>query len=145
MYRKILLALDNSDSDQAFLEHIPALAALAGSEILLLHVADGWVARNFNQLQLAASQEMVDDWDYLERMAELLRAHGLQVKTTLALGNPPSQIIKTAANEACDLIAMVSHGHRLIGDILHGSTIDAVRHGARVAVLAIPARGAKAE
>ena len=145
MYRKILLALDNTDSDQAFLEHIPALATMAGSEILLLHVADGWVARNFNQLQLAASQEMVDDWDYLERMAELLRAHGLQVKTTLALGNPPSQIIKTAANEECDLIAMVSHGHRLIGDILHGSTIDAVRHGARVAVLAIPARPAKAE
>ena len=145
MYRKILLALDNTDSDQAFLEHIPALATMAGSELLLLHVADGWVARNFNQLQLAASQEMVDDWDYLERMAELLRAHGLQVKTTLALGNPPSQIIKTAANESCDLIAMVSHGHRLIGDILHGSTIDAVRHGARVAVLAIPARPAKAE
>lgn len=145
MYRKILLALDNTDSDQAFLEHIPALATMAGSELLLLHVADGWVARNFNQLQLAASQEMVDDWDYLERMAELLRAHGLQVKTTLALGNPPSQIIKTAANEECDLIAMVSHGHRLIGDILHGSTIDAVRHGARVAVLAIPARPAKAE
>ena len=140
MYRKILLALDTTDSDQTLLEHIPPLASLLQSELLLLHVADGWVARNFNQLQLAASKEMQDDWDYLERTAVRLRELGLPVKTFLALGNPPSQIIAVAEQEKCDLIVLASHGHRLIGDILHGSTIDAVRHGSRVPVLAIPVK-----
>ncbi len=140
MYRKILLTLDHTDGDQTLLRHLPALAGILKSELLLLHVADGWVARNFDQLQLASSEEMRDDWDYLERTASHLREQtGLPVKTILALGNPPSQIIKVAEQEQCDLIAMVSHGHRLIGDILHGSTIDAVRHNARIAILAYPA------
>ena len=143
MYRKLLLAMENSDFDRTLLEQVPPLANLLKSELLLLHVADGWVARNFNQLQLAASKEMQDDWDYLERTATRLREHGLEVSTLLALGNPPSQIIRVADQENCDLIVMVSHGHRLIGDILHGSTIDAVRHGARVPVLAIPAMKAE--
>ena len=140
MYAKILLALDTTDSDQTLIEHALPLAELCKSEVLLLHVADGWVARNFNQLQLAASKEMEEDWDYLERTAARLRGHGLTVKTLLALGNPPSQILSAAEQEHCDLIVVASHGHRLLGDILHGSTIDAVRHGARVPVLAVPAK-----
>ena len=144
MYRKILLALEHTDYDQTLLEYIPPLAALAKSELLLLHVADGWVARNFKQLQLAPSEEMHDDWNYLERTAEALRKFELHVSTRLELGNPPSQIVKVAEQEECDLIAMVSHGHRLIGDIIHGSTIGAVRHDSKVPVLAIPANwGAK--
>jgi manganese transport protein len=140
MYRKILLALDHTESDQTVLAHVPPLAGLLKCELLLLHVADGWVARNFDQLQLASSEEMRDDWDYLERTATRLREQtGLTVKTCLALGNPPTQIVKVTQQEHCDLIVMVSHGHKLIGDILHGSTIDAVRHHARVPVLAIPA------
>ena len=138
MYNKILLALDHTETDEALLEYIPPLARLAKSELLLLHVADGWAARNFDQLQLAASEEMRDDWEYLERTAVRLREFGLTVKTRLALGNPPSQIVAVAKEEACDLIAMVSHGHKLIGDLIHGSTIDAVRHQSPVPVLAIP-------
>lgn len=137
MYRKILLALEHTKSDQVLLEYIPPLASVAKSELLLLHVATG-VARNVNRLQLALSKEMRADWDYLERSASHLREYDLSVKTWLALGDPPSQIIKVAAQEQCDLIAMVSDRHRLHGDILHGSTIDAVRHGSRVPVLAVP-------
>jgi len=140
MYRRILLALDHSGTDEVLLAHIPVLARLLGSELLLLHVADGWAARNFDQLQLAASEEMRDDWEYLKKNAARLREQsGLVVNTRLAVGNPPEQIVKTAADEGCDLIAMVSHGHKLIGDILYGSTIDSVRHNAPVPVLAIPA------
>ena len=142
MYRRILLALDNTETDEVLLAHAPALAGLLKSEMLLLHVADGWAARNFKQLQLAPSEEMRADWAYLEKNAERLREQtGLVVTTQLAVGNPPDQIVKTAEEEGCDLIAMVSHGHKLIGDILYGSTIDSVRHNARVPVLAIPARG----
>lgn len=138
MYQKILVALDTTASDQELLPHVARLATLLRSELLLLHVADGWAARNFDQLNLAGSEEMQQDWRYLEDTAARLRAEtGLTVQTRLALGSPPEQILKVADTENCDLIALASHGHRLVGDIIHGSTIEAVRHRARVPILAI--------
>ena len=139
MYRKILVALDTTPSDQELLPPILQLAALLKSELLLLHVADGWAARNFDQLNLAESEEMKEDRNYLEETAARLRTEsGLNVTVLLAMGNPPDQILKIADSEQCDLIALASHGHRLIGDIIHGSTIEAVRHHARVPIFAVP-------
>src|SRR5205809_5224796 len=116
MYRKILVALENSPADETLVPHIAELAKLLGSELLLLHVADGWAARNFNQLKLAESEEMKNDRAYLEKIAESLRNEGLSVSTMLALGNPPSEILKAAEGGHCHLIAMASHGHRFFGD-----------------------------
>jgi len=139
MYRKILVALENSPTDQELLPHIARFAVMTKSELLLLHVADGWVARNFEQLSLAESEEMREDLSYLEEIATRLRGEtGLKIEPRLALGNPPTQILQVAEQEQCDLIAMASHGHQLIGDIIHGSTIEAVRHKAHVPILVVP-------
>ena len=137
MYRKILVALENGPADQRLLPHISQLAAHFKAELLLLHVADGWAARNFEQLDLAESDEMKADSDYLEKTADGLRATGLRVDTLLALGNPPNEIVRIAASSSCDLIALASHGHKLIGDILHGSTIDKVRHNTHIPLLVV--------
>src|SRR5256885_14868757 len=118
MYRKILVALENSRADETLLPHIAELASLHQSELLLVHVADGFVARNYEQLKLAESQEMKDDRVYLEGSAEKLREHGLSVSTCLALGDPAQGILRTAQEQKCDLIAMTAHGHRLLGDLL---------------------------
>jgi nucleotide-binding universal stress UspA family protein len=139
MYRKILVALENGEADKRLLPHISALAKQVGAELLLLHVADGWAARNFEQLKLAESAEMKSDSDYLESTAEELRTTGLKVDTLLALGNPPNEIVKIAAESACDLIALASHGHKLIGDIVYGSTIDKVRHNTAIPLLVVSA------
>lgn len=139
MYRKILVALENSEADASLLPHIERLAQLLHSELLLVHVADGWVARNFNQLKLAESEEMKADRRYLEETAAHLRAAGMTVSAHLALGDPPREILKTAENEGCDLIAMTSHGHRLLGDLVFGSTIHAVRHRTSIPVLLVRA------
>jgi manganese transport protein len=141
MYRKILVALENSGADASLIPHIADLARRLGSQLLLLHVADGWVARNFERLKLAESQEMKDDRRYLEETASRLRADGLEVSTCLALGDPPAEILRMAKSEGCDLIAMTTHGHRLIGDLLLGSTIHEVRHKAAVPVLLVRAGG----
>jgi nucleotide-binding universal stress UspA family protein len=139
MYRKILVALENSKADRSLLPHVTELARRLGSRLLLVHVADGWVARNFDQLKLAESEEMKVDRTYLETTAAQLRAEGLEVSAHLALGDPPREIIKAAEREQCDLIAMTTHGHRLIGDLIFGSTIHEVRHGTSVPVLLVRA------
>lgn len=140
MYKKILIALENSPADETILSHIRRLAGHFGSELVLLHVADGWVARNFNQLKLAESDEMKEDRVYLEKIAEDLRKEGRSVSTLLALGSPPAEIIKVAESGHFDLIAMTSHGHRLFGDLFHGSTINEVRHKTEIPILAVRAR-----
>src|SRR5437588_7531578 len=139
MYRKILVALENSRADASLLPHIEQLARLMHSQLLLVHVADGWVARNFNQLKLAESEEMKTDRAYLEATAARLRKAGLEVAAELALGDPPAQILITAEREKCDLIAMTAHGHRFLGDLLFGSVIHQVRHATSIPVLLVKA------
>lgn len=140
MYTKILVALENTRYDQSLIPHIAQLAKHFNSQLLLVHVADGWAARNYNALKLAESEEMRDDRRYLEETAVKLREQGLVVDVKLALGDPPNEILKTAAEQNCDLIAMTTHGHRLIGDFLFGSTIDEVRHKSSVPLLIVRAK-----
>jgi manganese transport protein len=139
MYKQILVALENSDADRSLLPHITELAKRLESDLLLVHVADGWVARNFDKLKLTESEEMRNDRAYLEKVAEGLRATGLSVTTHLALGDPPEEILKTAESRGCDLIAMTSHGHRLLGDLVFGSTIHEVRHNSSIPILLVKA------
>ncbi len=137
MYKKILVALDNSGTDQAMFRHIAELAKVHAAELLLVHVADGWAARNYNRFQLADSEEMKEDRAYLEKEAADLRAQGLKVQTHLALGDPAAEILKASTAEKCNLIAMTTHGHRFFKDLLYGSTITQVRHRARMPVLLV--------
>src|ERR1043165_5963363 len=117
MYKKILVALENGRAQDKLVPHIGAPARQLGSALLLVHVADGFAARNFEQLKLAESEEMKADRLYLESLAGQLRVRGLTVATQLALGNPPTEILKTAQAHGCDLIALTSHGHKLFADI----------------------------
>jgi nucleotide-binding universal stress UspA family protein len=140
MYKNILIPLENSATDVVILDHIKPLVRMTGAKLLLLHVADGWVARNFNELKLAESEEMKNDREYLEKTAVDLRREGFSVTTELALGDPPQQILKVAETGECDLIAMAAHGHRLFGDLFHGSTITEVRHRAKIPLLVVRAQ-----
>ena len=139
MYRKILVALENSRADESLLPHVTTLAKHLLSHLLLVHVADGWVARHYDRLQLRESDEMKEDRQYLEATAAKLQAEGLEVSSLLALGDPPTEILKAAERENCDLIAMTTHGHRLLGDLIYGSTISEVRHPASVPILLVRA------
>jgi nucleotide-binding universal stress UspA family protein len=137
MYKHILIPLENSLADDTILTHIRPLARIGGAKLLLVHVADGWVARNFNQLQLAESEEMKQDRDYLEKRVRELAEEGFSCDAVLALGEPSDEIIKLAREKNVDLIAMTTHGHRFISDILYGATVDKVRHEVEVPVLLV--------
>ena len=137
MYHKILVALDHTDSDAALISHIARLAWHFRSSLVLLHVADGWAARHYDKLSLVESEEMKSDRAYLEKTAATLRSSGLDVSIELALGDPPTEILKAADRLGCDLIGMTTHGHRMIGDIIHGSTIETVRHRTTIPMLVV--------
>ena len=140
MYKRILVAIENSPADQTILSHVEQLARLSGARLLLVHVADGWAARNYRELNLRESEEMHEDRAYLERLRAELESRGLVAETILGIGDPVTEICRIAEMEHADLVAMATHGHRGVSDVIHGQTVDHVRHKLRLPVLLLRAQ-----
>lgn len=137
MYTRILVPLEHTDYDDAIVAHVRELALLCAASIVLIHVADGWAARNQQQLVLRESDEMKRDRDYIESCADSLESAGLSVECVLAGGDPGPEIAAAAAREKCDLVAMSTHGHKGMQDLIRGSVANEVRHLTTVPVLMV--------
>lgn len=137
MYRHILIPLDNSPTDEVILAHIRPLARLTQARLTLIHVADGFMARN--QEHFGESEEMRRDREYLTSREFELRAEGFDAHAILAWGDPAKEVLATAERQGCDLIAMSTHGHRFLADLMLGSVADDVRHRAHIPVLLLRA------
>ena len=139
MFRKILVALDHSKADAALLPQVKELARLTGAELLLLHVSTGWAAQWQRNLNLSDSPEIYADREYLQNLQNELSQAGFNVSSRLAAGKPSDEILKSAREEGCDLIAMTTHGHRLLEDLIYGTTITRVRHESEVPIFLVKA------
>jgi nucleotide-binding universal stress UspA family protein len=137
MYSRILVTLDHTRSDAAILTHVRGLAKHCGASLVLIHVADGWAARNVNALSLRESEEIRSDREYIERCRAELEADGIATEAVLASGNPAEEIVAAAEREGADLIAMATHGHRLLNDLIRGTVANEVRHHTMVPVLLV--------
>jgi nucleotide-binding universal stress UspA family protein len=140
MYKTILVPLDHTSADQTILAHVQLLAHQMGARLILIHVADGHVARNQEQLNLADSSEMHDDRAYLERCRDELAATHVPVEFHLAAGDPTTEILALAEREKCDLIAMATHGHGFIKDTILGSVASQLRHRTSIPILMLRAQ-----
>ncbi len=140
MYTRILVPVEHSDADRTILDHVQPLARMCGATIVLLHVADGWAARAYDDLKLRDSKEIQEDRAYLDQVAAGLEGQGFAVESRLAMGDPAAEIVKAVDAVQADLVAMATHGHGFVKDILLGATVDKVRHQIKVPVLLLQAR-----
>jgi nucleotide-binding universal stress UspA family protein len=138
MYKTILITLDGTPTDRAIIEHIKQLAKFARSRVVLLHVADGWAARTFGPD--AVSPEITEDTAYLNRVRSEFQSADIPAEAELAYGEPADEIVKWVKQKGCDLVAMSTHGHRLIADIFLGATASRVQHRISVPVLLLRAK-----
>ncbi len=138
MYRTILVTLDASPTDRAIVEHVISLAKMANSRVVLLHVADGWAARTHGAD--AISPEITEDTAYLEEVRREFGAAGIAAEAELAYGDPAAEIVKWVERRECDLVAMSTHGHRLLADLIYGVTATRVQHRVKVPVLLLRAK-----
>jgi nucleotide-binding universal stress UspA family protein len=142
MYKTILVTLDGTPTDRAIIEHIKQFAKFAQSHVMLLHVADGWAARTFGAD--AVSPEITEDTAYLNRVRTEFLSAGILAEAELAYGEPADEIVKWVEQKGqwkgCDLVAMSTHGHRLIADIFLGATASRVQHRISVPVLLLRAK-----
>ena len=138
MYDTILLTLDGTPTDRAIIEHVKQLAKLAGSSLVLLHVADGWAARTYGRD--AVSPEITEDTAYLQKVRDEFQAQGISAQAELAYGDPVSEIVRWVKDKGCDLVAMSTHGHRFFADLFLGTTASRVQHSISVPVLLLRAK-----
>jgi nucleotide-binding universal stress UspA family protein len=138
MYQTILITLDATPTDRAIIKHVKALAAIMLSRVVLLHVADGWAARTFGKD--AVSPEVTEDKAYLEKIRSEFISADIPAEAFLAYGDPVKEIVRWVHEKHCDLVAMSTHGHRLLGDIFFGTTASRVQHSIDVPVLMIRSR-----
>jgi nucleotide-binding universal stress UspA family protein len=138
MYKTILVTLDSTPTDQAIIDHVKQLARLSKGRVVLLHVADGWAARTYGSD--AVSREITEDKAYLEKVKKEFDDAEIPAETELAYGDPVTEIVKWVEEKGCDLVAMSTHGHRLLGDIFFGATASRVQHSISVPVLLLRAK-----
>ena len=138
MYDTILVTLDSRPTDRAIIDHVKRLAKLANSRVVLLHVADGWAARQYGPD--AVSPEIAEDTEYLRKIGTEFEAAGIPVQTELAYGDPAREIVKWVEQKGCDLVAMSTHGHRFLADLFLGTTASRVQHSVTVPVLLLRAK-----
>src|SRR4026209_349212 len=106
MYKRILVAIENSPADQTIIAHVSELARLTGAELVLVHVADGFAARHFDDLKLRESEEMRADRENLTTLEATLRNEGFAVSCELAMGDPATELIRASQADGVDLLAM---------------------------------------
>jgi len=138
MYETILVTLDVTPTDRAIIDHVKALARRLNSQVILLHVADGWAARRFGKD--AVSEEIANDAEYLNEVRAEFEFEGIAARAELAYGDPAAEIVRWVETNGCDLVAMSTHGHRGLADLLLGWTASTVQHAISVPVLMLRAR-----
>jgi nucleotide-binding universal stress UspA family protein len=138
MYDLILITLDATATDRTIIDHVKPLAKLLHSRVVLLHVADGWAARQFGND--AVSPEVDEDKAYLEKVRSEFAGEDIPAQCELAYGDPATEIVKWVKEKGCDLVAMSTHGHRFLGDLVFGVTASKVQHNVEVPVLLLRAK-----
>lgn len=134
-YKRIGIALEVVPADQQILAYVVPLARAAGAELVLIHAVESAAARFLGGV--VHDEEARGDRDYLERVAAVLRQAGLSCRVRMGAGEPENEIARIAREEALDLIVTGSHGHKLLGDIWHGSTVTQLRHKTQTPVLSV--------
>ena len=138
LYKTILVTLEGTPTDRAIIEHIKLLARSMQSRVVLLHVATG-VPAQYHRTD-AAGKEVEESKVFLGRVREEFAAAGITTEAQLAYGEPAKEIVNWVQQNGCDLVAMSTHGHQLIADLVLGTTAIRVQHSLSVPVLLLRAK-----
>jgi len=133
--KHIAAALGRDDGDTAIVSRALSLAKAEGALLTLVHVTDSAPAQVYSKD--VYDEHTREDEQYLLEIAAEVRASGVAVEIALPQGDPSKELISFAESHGVDMLVMGSHGHRLIGDLIWGQTVDPVRHRVGIPVLVV--------
>jgi manganese transport protein len=133
--KHIAAALGRDESDIKIINRALSLAKAEKAVLTLVHVVDSAFAQVYDND--VYDEHTRDDEKYLLEIADEIRSSGVIVEIALAYGDPSRELITFAESHKVDMLVMGSHGHRLLGDLLWGETVDPVRHRVNIPVLVV--------
>ena len=138
-YKKVGLALEGKrDKDEQIYNGSIDLIRSMNAEVYLINIVQSVTGRFMGEL--VADKDAFEMNEYLNTFAEKFKAEGIPSQIIIGGGEPKEEIIRIAKKENLELLIAGSHGHKFISDIIYGSTIEGVRHGVQLPVLAIPVK-----
>ena len=133
--KHIAAALGRDNSDAAIVSRALSLAKAEKALLTLIHVVDSAPAQIYSSD--VYDEHTRDDEQYLLQIAAEVRASGVAVEIALPHGDPSKELTDFAVSHGVDMLVMGSHGHRLLGDLLWGETVDPVRHRVEIPVMVV--------
>jgi len=130
IYKKILVTLDCSPVDDVIMRHVTGLALQNSSSVCLLHVVHSHTLD-----QDRVMREKIEGC--VESRRAKFEEQGIEASALIRSGEPVSEILDEIEKGGYDLVAMATHGHTLIGDVVFGSVSDRLKHKIRVPLLLI--------
>ncbi|MCX6139405.1 MAG: Nramp family divalent metal transporter [Candidatus Kapabacteria bacterium] len=136
-FKRVAVTVDFSSVDESALRSALSMCRQE-STVVLIHVVETVSALVMGQDALDA--ETSSDRQRLDSYAMQIKATGRYTEVVIGYGNPRQALPKLINESLPDLLVMAGHGHSGIGDLVHGATIDAVRHKIQAPVFVIPGK-----
>jgi len=137
MYKKIGIALEGKpERDKEIIKGALPLVRSLNPVIYLIHCVESATGRFIGDLVADKSANEMEA--YLEDFAAELKKENMKTYTIIGGGEPSDEIARISKREELELLIVGSHGHKMLKDIIYGSTVDGLRHRVKIPVLAIP-------
>ncbi|MFH2049498.1 MAG: universal stress protein [bacterium] len=130
IYKKILVAMDCTPVDDAIIEHVTALALQNSAQVFLIHVVHSHTLDQDRELRKLAEET-------LAIRQKNLQAQKVEAFIIIRNGEPDEEILEEIDENEYDLVAMGTHGHSFIGDMLFGSVSRTLKHKISLPLLLI--------
>ncbi|MFH0781386.1 MAG: universal stress protein [Pseudomonadota bacterium] len=134
IYKKILVTIDCSDVDGPIVTHTRLLAQQNNAQVTLIHVIHAHTIDQDRALRERASVA-------LEAILAKMRAEGVEAQSVIRSGEPEDEILREIETGGYDLVAMATHGHTFVGDILFGSVSKSLKHKISIPLLLLKSEG----
>ncbi len=136
-YKKVGIALEGNfkRDDKIINGALPLLKTLV-SEIYLIHCVESVAGRFIGDM--VGDKNANEMEEYLKEFVNKMNKENVKASPIICGGEPEDEIARICKVENLELLIVGSHGHKLLGDIIYGSTVHEVRHKVKIPVLAIP-------
>jgi manganese transport protein len=133
-YNNIAVTIDFSKNDQDCIRHA-LMQGGKSAKYTLIHVVETAGARYYGGQIM--DNETQSDVDNLDKYVAALKDLDYRAEAKIGYGGAASSIADIINDSGVDFVVMGSHGHKVIKDLIFGTTVDSVRHKVKVPVLVV--------
>ena len=133
-YHQIGITVDFSKNDTECIRNAIVQGG-RNADYLLMHVVETAGARYYGTEIM--DHETQSDADNLNTYVSALIKLGYKARGQIGFGSAAPSIAKIVKEQRIDFLVMGSHGHKMIKDLIFGTTVNSVRHLVNVPVLVV--------